>query len=166
MADGRPSKTQERFSAPPGALKRESLPGGATHAVCSGGQLTRCNAFPGYAIEIASRTSEGQAALWHNRSEPDVSSGDRVVERDARELLRDDECALVDDPVSTVIDLLTFPIQRTEVTSRPEEMCVSAGHRVSAGILGVCNLSSGRDARDEAVPDDELSHPLPHPCVL
>jgi len=111
------------------------------------------------------RTSEGQAALWHNRSEPDVSSGDRVVERDARELLRDDECALVDDLVLTVIDLLTFPIQRTEGTARREKMCVSAWHSASARMLGVCNLSSSVDARDEAVPGDELRHPPPHPSV-
>jgi len=55
------------------------------------------------------RTSEGQAALRHDGSEPDVSSRDRVVERDTRELLRDDECPLVDDLVSAVIGSGRFP---------------------------------------------------------
>jgi hypothetical protein len=62
------------------------------------------------------------------------------MERDLAELLRHDDGRLIDEPISTVIDLVTLGIGRAEQPVCREEMSVLNRYRTLARVLGVFQL--------------------------
>jgi hypothetical protein len=92
--------------------------------------------------------ASGLGAWRHNGVEKQGASvaADPVVEGDVAELLRDDDCVVVDGQVGAVVDLIASVVKRSELAIVGEEVRMRQRNSTPAGVVFVLDLVWAVDA--------------------
>jgi hypothetical protein len=101
---------------------------------------------------------------WDNWIEQErFAVPDPVMERDSRVGVADDDRALVDDRVSTVVYLASIPVERGEPSGSCEDVRVTTNDGANARMSRVGDLSCRGDSRQEGVSGNGIQNGLAEP---